>query len=178
MVCLPALHNASSSHVHLISSHAFWPFSCFVVLLINSHTHKHTQIPRESGSIYSWIPSDLRNGGKIIFWPRTDSYWLFQRLVFVCDSHYHHKRQNLADLRHNRMGKIRRLIWKHMHMQTHTHASGLQFWVFVGKFGGKLFGWTEMMLSIRPWLMQINACLMHFAFIYKIWSTKKGFLKL
>lgn len=76
---------ASSSIFRSISAHAFCPVSSFVLLLINSHTYKHAQIPRESRAIYSWIPQELRNGGKMIFWFWTDSDWLFQRLVFVSE---------------------------------------------------------------------------------------------
>jgi len=83
--------SSCTSHLHPLVSFVqsqlthFARSSSFVLLLINTHTYKHTQIPRESRAIYSWIPQELRNGGKIVFWFWTDSDWLFQRLVFVSE---------------------------------------------------------------------------------------------
>ncbi len=118
MVCLPALHIASSrffsSFFRSISAHAFWPISSFVLLLINSHTHTNTHSNPQGIPVNLFLNS---SGTQKWF-----SNWLFQCPVFVCDSHYHHKRHNLADLHHKHMDKIRQPIRKHIHMQTHTHT--------------------------------------------------------
>lgn len=135
---------ASFSFFRSISAHAFCPVSSFVLLLINSHTYKHTQIPRESRAIYSWIPQELRNGGKIVFWFWTDSDWLFQRLVFVSEPLPYALPSQTSEPRWPPSQKwATRLentyICRHTHTDTPVRGSVRSF---LGQFSGKLFGWT------------------------------------